>query len=279
MKAFLLLCCIGHASALFDELLNGAIIHFGPYDDLFKIGNLTKRYSPLSKDDLHASRNARHLLEAARNVFNVGFYTLPPLDPYKSSDLPPMVVDKHFTLLSGIIHLNHFEMTGAKRFNLNLLEIRNKNGRIDFGFTLPHLNVKVDVQTNLLFADYIPVNIKGKLSLTLSKISVLGAGQVYFKKLVSQLSALHSRVHIGDVAFQFIGSQIDINKMLRESSLAARFNPMSNILDTFKEQLNEYVANFVFEEINKMLAGAPSPSQSTARTIISSMSQENFQSH
>ncbi|CAH2068821.1 unnamed protein product, partial [Iphiclides podalirius] len=258
MKSLLLFFYyVVYANAQLKDLISGKAVHLGPYDAMVQIGNLSQRYTPLSGDDLISSRNARNLVEEARRMFRVGFYTLPPLDPYTRSSLPPLSIDNDFDLLRGRVLLNNLEMTGAIRFKLNLLELRLGTERVDFGFTIPLLNLNVDLQADLVLAELLPLHMKGHLSVVLKGVNILGAVRAKPIELSYQLVALHSRLHIDDVVLQFKGKEIDLNQIIQDATLgSANDDLMPDLFARLFHHINTYVANIVLQESNKILAGA-----------------------
>ncbi|XP_068629011.1 uncharacterized protein [Battus philenor] len=259
MKALLLYCVLAYVNADADlgQLLSGALLHLGPYDAVVKIGNLSRSYQKLESNDLLASRSAHQLIEEARRMFKEGFYTLPPLDPYFKQNLPPFYLESNDLVdLSGTVHIENLYVKGLSKFHLQLIEIRLRTGRVDLQFTVPNLNIDADLQAEILVADIIPVHLQGHLSLVLKDVSIIAAAQIepteVRKEVVYQIVAQHSLLHIGDVAFQFKGTELDAGiKQIGPDSVSS-----SEALSMLKNSVDRYIASLALKQANEVLTGA-----------------------
>ncbi|XP_013166403.1 PREDICTED: uncharacterized protein LOC106116891 [Papilio xuthus] len=273
MKSFLLFCLVACAYAKTYNELSGAIpygwVDYGAYDGLYKIGNVSEKYLPMTIDDVKASKRGAQFLHDVKIFFPTGFYTLPPLDPYYKTKMPPLVVADDINL-SIHASLSNFNVTGLVSFTSDLLEIRYGNGRVDYRISVPQVQIVTIADIRLLVGRLLPFNADGQLSVILNDVVVQGALQVVKVQsqgsLVYQLRGQHTRLHVDDLKAQFM-------PYLKGRSLNSRVlgydsGEWDDFLHRLLDHVNEYLAKMVYNQANEILDG-PTVDQVNAYLLAS----------
>ncbi|XP_014360392.2 uncharacterized protein LOC106712382 isoform X1 [Papilio machaon] len=257
MKSLLLFCFIACAYAsLLPRVLDNGWEDYGPYEGLYKIGNISNNYLPLTKEDLRASKRGAQVLHNVKTFIETGFYTLPPLDPYYKDSLQPLVIadDKHLSLTAK---LSHFNVTGLVAFTSDLLEIRYGNGRVDYRIAVPQVKINTIAHINLLVGRIFEFRADGVLSVLLNDVVVRGALQVVqvprHGNRVYQLQGQHTRLHVGDVKAKF--EPYLKGPGHKSSALGYGSDTWDDCLHLLLEHINEFLAKLVFHQANEILDG------------------------
>ncbi|XP_053601408.1 uncharacterized protein LOC128670066 [Plodia interpunctella] len=215
--------------------------------------NLPEKYQPLLPNDVTATDSARKWWENLVANAATGTGNIPVLDPFFKDELPPISIDH--SLITGELKLKNVNITGIKNIDLENLEVRAKNNRLDVVVSAPVLTGEADYEADINLG-FLPITYTGHANLLLKGVKLTGAANTLRKRykgaVVYQLDGIQATIHVDDVV-------IDIEKTLWDTvtgvmSTSQIFEEGSKAgTSAFRTQANIILREYPVKSVQKYL--------------------------